>query len=887
MPNWKKVITSGSDAALNSLYVTTAVTASLVSASAGLITDNIQFNTNTSTAVAVGQLAWNSSDGTLDLGMKGGNVIQQIGQDIFYEIRNETLSTIDNGTVLYANGVTAGSGRITAAPFMADGSVREVRLLGMATEDISNGVNGFVTHFGYVRGLDTRGNVASSIAVGDETWAAGNILYAHPTVAGKLTNVRPKHEISVAIIIVRHQNVGVVFVRPTSYGHLDDIHDVEINTGSLATGDLLIYDSGSDYWINSKQLSGSYGLTGSLSNGSGNISSGIFSHAEGSITTASGSYSHTEGEGTLATGYASHAEGGGTIAIGDYSHAEGGGTSSSGSYSHAEGQSTETIGYASHAEGAGTIATGDYSHTEGESTLATGYASHAEGNKAYAIGDYSHAEGLFTVASGSYQHVQGQYNISSSAQSAFIVGNGTGVGALRSNLIFAADSQVEITGSLVVTAGITGSLLGTASYATQALSASYAPSTPAFPYNGDAQISGSLGVTGSFSLQTFNGLTDVTAISFDGVTRLINDVQGNQSINADDRDLYDSANINSISWESRRLLDSAAVGSIRWDLRSAYDTVDSQSIAWGARLLKIDNGPGAYTVNWGSGILRDTGAKNSVDWENRQLKDSNGNENLNWSSGVSITGSLTVSGSSTFTNIGPAQFSGSFIVQGDLIPGSPPFIPDIGPYDAIKVDDITGQRLLYGSPFQGASASIDFGNRALYTSDGGDALSWSGQSGTYETFLYNQQYITETNRANLFAYNSYGGQTLGQSYFDTAVTDNDLVYLNTDGQWYQVDQTTNTSTKMLGIAKNVFSQTGSVVIEGDIVVTTATGYPAVANAGYGLPVYIKQGAGTVMDTAIPVSGYVRLLGHCYWNSGGGGNDEWIMKFRPSHEWIEL
>jgi len=249
-----------------------------------------------------------------------------------------------------------------------------------------------------------------------------------------------------------------------------------------------------------------------------------------------------------------------------------------------------------------------------------------------------------------------------------------------------------------------------------------------------------------------------------------------------------------------------------------------------------------------------------------------------------VTGSLDVTGS--FRNMGPAQISGSFIVRGDLIPGFPPFIPNIGPYDAIKVDDIAGQRLLYGTPYQGASASIDFGNRTLYTSDGGDALSWNGRSGTYETFLYNQQYITEKNRGNLFGYNSYGGQILGDSYFNIAVTDNDLVYLNTDGQWYQVDQTTNTSTKMLGIAKNTFSQTGSVVIEGDIVVTTATGYPAVANAGYGLPVYIKQGAGTAMDTAKPVSGYVRLLGHCYWNSGGG-NDEWIMKFRPSHEWIEL
>jgi hypothetical protein len=268
MPNWKKVIVSGSDASLNSLTVTNGATVSSSLTLSGSINNvnYIDFNTSyTATQPVAGRLSWNNSDGTLDLGMKGGNVTQQIGEEIFYEVRNDTGTSIANGTSVYANGVTAGSGRITAAPFVADGSVREVRYLGLATEDISNGVNGFVTHFGYVRNLDTRGNVASSIAVGDETWAVGDILYAHPTVAGKLTNVKPKHEISVAIIIVRHQSTGVVFTRPISYGHLDDIHDININTGSLSTGDLLIYDSGSDYWINSKQLSGSYGLTGSLS----------------------------------------------------------------------------------------------------------------------------------------------------------------------------------------------------------------------------------------------------------------------------------------------------------------------------------------------------------------------------------------------------------------------------------------------------------------------------------------------------------------------------------------------------------------------------------------------------------------------------------------------
>jgi hypothetical protein len=225
----------------------------------------IDFVTGSNTVASKpGRLVWNDADGTLDLGLKGGTASLQIGQETLYEVRNATATPILNGTSLYANGVTVGSGRITAAPFVADGSVREVRYLGLATETIANGINGFVTHFGYVRDLDTRGTAASSIAVGDENWSVGDILYAHPTVAGKLTNVKPKHEVSVAIIITRHQSTGVLFVRPASYGHIDDIHDVNINTASLASGDLLVYDSGSDYWTNGKQLTGSYGVTGSI-----------------------------------------------------------------------------------------------------------------------------------------------------------------------------------------------------------------------------------------------------------------------------------------------------------------------------------------------------------------------------------------------------------------------------------------------------------------------------------------------------------------------------------------------------------------------------------------------------------------------------------------------
>ena len=60
----------------------------------------------------------------------------------------------------------------------------------------------------------------------------------------------------------------------------------------------------------------------------------------------------------------------------------------------------------------------------------------------------------------------------------------------------AISSSTDITGSLRVTQGITGSLFGTASFA---VSASFAPAGNPFPFTGSAVMTGSLAVTGSVS----------------------------------------------------------------------------------------------------------------------------------------------------------------------------------------------------------------------------------------------------------------------------------------------------------------------------------------------------------------------------------------------------
>ena len=325
-------------------------------------------------------------------------------------------------------------------------------------------------------------------------------------------------------------------------------------------------------------LSGSLNITGSLSQGSGTQASGIFSHAEGqstqaigdvshaegASTTTIGEYSHAEGGSTIASGSYSHAEGVDTIATGNKSHAEGEGTTATGIASHAEGYSSISTGESSHAEGIGTTAQGDYSHAEGESTVAqggyshaegnsttaSGHSSHAEGQETQAIGYASHAEGYNTVASGSYQHVQGQFNLSSSAQSAFIVGNGTS-DASRSNLVFASGSQFQVTGSVIATTGFTGSLQGTASFAVTAshvISASYAvtashvnllagPNITINKVGTTFEISGSGGgggitpaETGSFYISSSVNLNTITFHQGDGTTESVTVNTGSLSI---------------------------------------------------------------------------------------------------------------------------------------------------------------------------------------------------------------------------------------------------------------------------------------------------------------------------------------------------------------------
>lgn len=167
--------------------------------------DYLDFNTAPPTVdMPTGRMVWNDTDDTLDLGMEYG-VVQQLGQELYARVQNNTGVTIPNGTVVGFAGATDNA--VLVAPYLADGSQSSLYILGVMTHDLPDtGQKGYCATWGFVRGVNTSG------------FTQGDILYASPATAGAFTNVKPTapdNVIPVAAVVQVGTTDGVLFVRPT------------------------------------------------------------------------------------------------------------------------------------------------------------------------------------------------------------------------------------------------------------------------------------------------------------------------------------------------------------------------------------------------------------------------------------------------------------------------------------------------------------------------------------------------------------------------------------------------------------------------------------------------------------------------------------------------
>ena len=194
------------------------------------------------------RVQWNQDDGTMDVGLYGGSVLQ-VGQELMYYAKNTSGGLIANGTPVMFTGTVGSSGKLTFGLAIADGSVLADYMMGVATQDIADNAFGYVTSFGLVRGFNTTG------APYGEVWADGDLLYFDPATPGTWTNVQPQApniDVPVAVVVnAGSGGSGSIFVRMTVAESLARLQDVYINgTGTPNDFDVLLYDATQSRWEN-------------------------------------------------------------------------------------------------------------------------------------------------------------------------------------------------------------------------------------------------------------------------------------------------------------------------------------------------------------------------------------------------------------------------------------------------------------------------------------------------------------------------------------------------------------------------------------------------------------------------------------------------------------
>ena len=203
----------------------------------GLSAGYYQYDTTpTNTPADQGTTYWDDSAETVALIMNG--TTQKIGEDVFFHVKNQSGSPISKGKCVRFAGTDGNSGKILISLFTANGSVSSQYFMGVTAEDIPNGSNGKVYHFGKMRGVNT------------SAFQDGDLLYASTTVAGGFQTTVPQAPNNIILVaaVVNAANNGTLMIRPTLGSNINNDEGVKITNPQ--NGQSLVYDSALGLWKN-------------------------------------------------------------------------------------------------------------------------------------------------------------------------------------------------------------------------------------------------------------------------------------------------------------------------------------------------------------------------------------------------------------------------------------------------------------------------------------------------------------------------------------------------------------------------------------------------------------------------------------------------------------
>lgn len=181
-------------------------------------------------------IKWNDGEGTLEVGLKGGNIKLPVGQEEITLCYNGTGGTLTKGTVVYISGAQGQRPSISKASASSEST--SSKTFGVVSENIANGAEGFVTTFGVVSNVNT------------SAFTEGSALYLSTTAGGIVSTPQtpPNHTVFIGYCLKSNASSGRIFVKVQNGYELQELHNVSIN--SLQDNDILQYNSSNQLWEN-------------------------------------------------------------------------------------------------------------------------------------------------------------------------------------------------------------------------------------------------------------------------------------------------------------------------------------------------------------------------------------------------------------------------------------------------------------------------------------------------------------------------------------------------------------------------------------------------------------------------------------------------------------
>jgi len=126
----------------------------------------------------------------------------QVGYEVLMRARNNTGTTILNGSVVYISGAIGQNSTVALAQA---NTLPTSEIIGIATHDIANNTVGKICVFGLVNDLNT------------SSFTDGQMLYLSATVAGGLTSTipaSPNYVVALGVVEHAHPTQGKILVKP-------------------------------------------------------------------------------------------------------------------------------------------------------------------------------------------------------------------------------------------------------------------------------------------------------------------------------------------------------------------------------------------------------------------------------------------------------------------------------------------------------------------------------------------------------------------------------------------------------------------------------------------------------------------------------------------------